>query len=184
MIPDRKEILSSLQGAWLLVRRQEDGMRWLNLTAQGFWRSFFAAVLILPLYVPFSLIEAGLRGVPSGRYLARELAGYVLVWVCWPLALLALCWLLARTRRFAAMVIASNWVSVPEFAILAGAHLIALAVPPLALIAILAAIAFVLTIEYFVARTALDIGPAPAVGVVTVNLLVVMMLNLFTSPPP
>lgn len=184
MFPDRAEILSSVYGAWLLVRRREDGMRWLNLTVEGFWRSFFAAVLILPLYVPFSLIEAGMREVPAGPYLARELVGYVLVWVCWPLALLALCWLLARTRRFAAMVIASNWVSVPEFAILAGAHLLALALPPFALIAVVAAIAFVLAIEYFVARTALAVGPAPAIGVVTVNLLLVMMLNLFTGPAP
>lgn len=183
MIPDRQEILWSLQGAWLLVRRQDDGMRRLNLTVGGFWRSFFAAVLILPLYVPFSLIEAGKRGVPAGRYLVWELAVYALVWVCWPFALLALCWLLGRTRRFAAMVIASNWVSVPEYAILAGAHLIALAMPPIAPIAVLAALAFVLTIEYFVARTALDIGAVPAIGVVTVNLLLVMMLNLFTSPP-
>ncbi len=182
MIPGRHEILSAMQGAWLLVRRQEDGMRWFNLTVAGFWRSFFAAVLILPLYLPFTLIEADTSEAPAGRHLAWELVGYVLVWVCWPLALLALCWLLRRTRRFAAMVIASNWVAVPQFAILAGAQLLALAAPPLALLVVIAAFVFLLTVDYFVARTALDISPAPAIGVVIVTQLLVAVIKLSTIP--
>ena len=47
-MPDRQEVLSALYGAYRLAWFDVSGMTFLNLTVEGFWRSFFAAVLVAP----------------------------------------------------------------------------------------------------------------------------------------
>ena len=51
MIPDRAEISSSLYGAWRLFRMDPDAMRWFDTSLDGFWRSFFGAVIALPAFL-------------------------------------------------------------------------------------------------------------------------------------
>ena len=42
------EIQSGLTGAWRLMMGRADGLRLLDLTADGFWNSFFAIIVALP----------------------------------------------------------------------------------------------------------------------------------------
>jgi hypothetical protein len=191
-MPSFAEVASSLYGAWCLVKRDSDGMRWFNLSVTGFWRSFFAAAIILPFYVGFAWLDATKRAEEAEQaaapvdeaWLTPALVGYVAAWVATPLVLLALAKLLDRTRAYAAMVIASNWVAVPEFAILAAASLLALAVPALAGILLIGGLAAVLMIDYFVARIAFQVGPGQAVAVVAVTFLTTLVIDFVLGPGP
>ena len=49
-MPDREEVLGALYGAYRLARIDPAGMTYFNLSFEGFWRSFFAAVLVAPAY--------------------------------------------------------------------------------------------------------------------------------------
>ena len=48
LMPDRAEVLRSLYGAYRLAFLDQSGMAHFNLSVDGFWRSFFAAVLVAP----------------------------------------------------------------------------------------------------------------------------------------
>ena len=48
MIPDQQEVIRSIYGAWRLPWLDRSGMGHFNLSVDGFWRSFFAAVLVAP----------------------------------------------------------------------------------------------------------------------------------------
>ena len=55
-MPPKQEIVASLYGAWRLMRLDPTGMTYFNLSADGFWRSFFAAVIVAPAYVLFVVV--------------------------------------------------------------------------------------------------------------------------------
>ena len=50
MIPTAGETLRALYGAYRLARLDAGGMAYFDSSIGGFWRSFFAAVLVVPFY--------------------------------------------------------------------------------------------------------------------------------------
>ncbi len=178
------EIQSSIRGAWRLVRRDPGGMTDFNLSVTGFWRSFIAALIILPLYIPFSVLEAQRLETAVGSHVGRELVGFAAMWVVTPLVMLGLTMLLQRSNRFAALVIASNWISVPQYIILAATHVVAMVIPPgPAPFVLVAVFIWLKVIEYFVVRTVLEVKPVPAGAVVVITTLASFVINYAVAPP-
>ncbi|MER9338061.1 hypothetical protein NKJ06_29550, partial [Mesorhizobium sp. M0293] len=56
------ETQASLTGAWRLMLGKTDGLRLLDLSADGFWNSFFAIVVAAP-----ALLVGWVGGGPPGR---------------------------------------------------------------------------------------------------------------------
>ncbi len=102
----------------------------------------------------------------------------VTAWAVRPIILLGLCTLLSRTQRFAALMIAWNWVSVLQTAMFALAAMLAVALPDMSGLLFLVVLAAMLAIDYFVARTALDVPGGAAAAVVIVMLLASLLLEL------
>jgi hypothetical protein len=50
VMPNQEEVLRSIYGAYRLAWLDRSGMSQLNLSVEGFWRSFFAAILVAPGY--------------------------------------------------------------------------------------------------------------------------------------
>ena len=50
MTPSWREIVYGVFGAWRLFRRDSGAMTYFDDSVDGFWKSFFAAVLIAPAY--------------------------------------------------------------------------------------------------------------------------------------
>ena len=42
----RHEVLLSLYGVWRLFLRDPRGIEWLDVSIEGFWKSFFCAVVV------------------------------------------------------------------------------------------------------------------------------------------
>ena len=83
-------IVSGLYGAFRLACLKRDGADYFDKTLQGFWRSFFAAVLTLPFYVIFISLHFGepVLTQDTFRYVSVELISYVIAWVAFPLVIL------------------------------------------------------------------------------------------------
>lgn len=177
-----QEITSSIYGAFRLALRDPDGLRWLNLTVAGFWRSFIAAALILP----FALIlaQVPLPGEAGGgqRDMPVVVGLYFVEWVGRALLLLVLAMLLGRSDRYATTVIAWNWVAIPEFGLFAAATILSFLVAPLAPFLFVIALGAMFVIDYFVTRTTLEVGAGPAFGIVVVIFLAQLVLGLATMP--
>ncbi|TGQ54864.1 transporter [Mesorhizobium sp. M1C.F.Ca.ET.193.01.1.1] len=110
------ETFASLAGAWRLMFGKADGLRMLDLSADGFWNSFFAIVVALPALIVGWVGIANEIGDPNafaGRLsLLIRLATVDLG--SWVLPLVALALVAPRAGiggRFVHYVVASNWAS-------------------------------------------------------------------------
>jgi hypothetical protein len=83
------EAQRSLYASWLLLIRDTGGYRHFAQSEAGFWRSFSAIVIIAPLYLYASTVHVELPDTtaPPPPSLAAAMAGLVLQWVGWPLAM-------------------------------------------------------------------------------------------------
>jgi hypothetical protein len=117
IVPDSDEIQSALSASWGLMRGRADALRALNLTADGFWNSFFAMVVALPALLALWTGEA--IELAPGAGIVGERVGLVLRFAVieafsWVLPIVVVAWALNRIglrNRIAAFVIANNWGS-------------------------------------------------------------------------
>lgn len=106
----RHEVLLSLYGAWRLFLRDPRGIEWLDTSIEGYWKSFFCAVVVLPGYAlwvvsrDYSLVEAGFF-----RILTVEGIEYVIQWVAWPLIMAYIAPVLDRSENYIRYIVAFNW---------------------------------------------------------------------------
>jgi hypothetical protein len=110
------ETYASLAGAWRLMLGKADGLRLLDLSADGFWNSFFAILVAAPALIVGWVGIANEIGDPNafaGRFsmLLRLATVDIGSWV---LPLVALALVAPRAGiggRFVHYVVASNWTS-------------------------------------------------------------------------
>ncbi|MBN34907.1 MAG: hypothetical protein CMM46_09050 [Rhodospirillaceae bacterium] len=111
MIPSGQEISSSLQGAWQLIFLDPNAMDHFTVTIDGFWRSFFAAVVALPYFLVAIIWPAP---APEGAPLWEPNAvlatlGYILSWIIFPIVAAFVARQFELTQRYIGYIIAFNW---------------------------------------------------------------------------
>lgn len=115
----RHEVLLSLYGAWRLFLRDPRGIEWLDDSIEGFWKSFFCAVVILPGYVLWLLWrEGGPEGPGFIRLFTVEGIAYVIKWVAWPLLMAYIAPAIDRDQNYLRYIVAYNWSSGVQMALL------------------------------------------------------------------
>lgn len=117
-MPSGDEIQRYLTGAWQLMLGRRDGVKLLDLSADGFWNSFYAIVVALPaMFVGWvgtvngygdQVAEIGGRSSVLFRLALIDMSAWLV-----PLIVFGM---LAKPMgvadRFVAFVVASNWSSV------------------------------------------------------------------------
>lgn len=183
MIPDTKEIIRSIQGAWLLARFKPEGMAWFNITADGFWRSFFAAVLLAPFFAVPSAIFYAEATVSLGRYVAADIAHYVLAWIVFPVAMIYVARALNLTDRYVGFIIAYNWSAVIREVVFLPLFLaVAYAGASWAIMFLwLSAGVYFVLIAIFIVRTALGTTLAVGIGITVLDFTLAIALTLTAS---
>ncbi|MGS1095231.1 transporter [Aquamicrobium terrae] len=164
------EIQTSLAGAWRLMMGKPDGLRLLDLSAEGFWNSFQALLVAVPALVVGWVGVANEIGDPlivSGRFsMVVRLALVDLgSWVL-PLVALALVAPYAGIgNRFVHYVVASNWASAIIAWMLLPSALMRLFMPSAGEAATLVALLlFIASLVLGWRMTNAAIGKGPAVG--------------------
>ena len=130
-MPSYPEIVRSVQAALLLARGETRGMALLDLSVDGFWRSFAAAVIVAPAYLLVLLDQYRLLGWPEHVWgtVAAETTSYLLGWVSFPLAAIPLTRLLGLSGRYVPLVIANNWSTVVQVALYTTVVLVGMVLP-------------------------------------------------------
>lgn len=107
------EIQSSLHGAWRMMLGKTDGLRLLDLSADGFWNSFVAIVVAAPALIVGWVGIANTGETAASRFELLLKLAFVDIGT-WVLPLLALAAVAPRAglgARFVHYVVASNWAA-------------------------------------------------------------------------
>lgn len=116
-MPSGDEIQANMSGAWQLMLGRVDGLRQLDLSADGFWNSFFAIIVALPALFAMwtsSAIEIAPAAGNFAERLGLVLRLSVIDVVAWIAPLLIIAYGLTKFGmggRMALFVIANNWAS-------------------------------------------------------------------------
>lgn len=182
----KDEISSSLSGAWRLMFGKADGLRLLDLSADGFWNSFFAIVIALPAMAVGWVGVADQIGDPDAvapRFSVVAALAVIDIGT-WVLPLVGLAFVGRRAGigdRFVHYVVASNWASAIVAWIMLPAALVRLVAPEASQFADLMSVAFFVVSMVFTWRmTNVVIGKGAAVATaVFVGMFVASLVVLF-----
>ena len=181
-----REVSTALYGAYRLARLDRGGMAYFDTSLAGFWKSFHAAVIIAPFYGALLLLRLGSGEVTTNplQYLIVESIHYVILWVAFPLVMVAMCDLLDRRKNYIPFVVAYNWASIPQNALfLPISFLMHAGVMSQHTGDFLQYVVLILVMGYtwFIARTALDIPGFTAVSLVVLELLLAIFISVVST---
>ncbi|PBC05417.1 transporter [Mesorhizobium sp. WSM3860] len=180
------ETFASLAGAWRLMLGKADGLRMLDLSADGFWNSFFAIVVAAPALIVGWVGIANEIGDPNafaGR-LGMLLRLATVDIGSWVLPLVALALVAPRAGiggRFVHYVVASNWASAIIAWLMLPSALLRLFLPSTDEVSgLVSLLLFALSMVLTWRMTNATIGKGAAVGTgVFVGMFVASLLVLF-----
>ncbi len=178
---DLRDIVYGLYGAYRLAVRDPAGMTYFDRTVVGFWRSFAAALIGLPAFVLLvaSSQEAMQSQIHPAGFVLVETIGYAVHWLAFPGVMIHVAAALGRPERFLDVCIAWNWARVIEvylFALLSAIGARGLLPAGITDFLSLAAIAWVLLYQWYIARIALGANGLAAVGIVMLDFMLSLVI--------
>lgn len=175
-----REIVYALYGAIRLARADASGMGYFDATRAGFWRSFYAAALVAPLYA--AVLIARMATDPAAPsplpFAIVEASAYVIHWVAYPLLMVTVCRRIGCEQKYVGYIVAYNWAAVLQNVLFLPLTLLGILGAfgtGVANFALASAFALILLYDWFIARTALGLGNLQAIPLVIAGLF----LNLF-----
>lgn len=176
------EATQSLYGALRLAHLDPSAMRYFNVSPAGFWRSFYAAVLVAPFYaLLLAMAYPTMENPPDAvRFASAEAIAYVVAWVAYPLVIAALADRLDRSDRFVGYMVAYNWSAVLQNALFIPVNMMLIAGvldPQAGFLLWLVAFSLIMVYIWFIARTALALSPMGAAGIVCIDVVLNLMIS-------
>jgi hypothetical protein len=178
------EIVRSVTGVVRLAWFDARGMAYLDTTPRGALRSFWVAVLVLPLSVLQIVLRDGgdLADLPLSYNLLVQILVYVVGWTAFPVLMHAIARRLDRIEEFPAMVAAYNWSAVPQEVLQLPLFVLMLA----GLTDNDGSVAFVtlmliVVYTWFVLKTSLRLDGVVAAGLVIVELLTKALVSDYAN---
>ncbi len=179
--PTSAEAASALYGVVKLARFDRSGYQFLENSAEGFWKSFHAAVYALPFY---GIILFGYHrhlAPTAGMFeiLLVEIIAYVLSWVAFPVVAHTLCDFANRPERYVTYVVAFNWAKVPQVMVMAPVSLLGISglAPDLTTALNFGISIAILVYIGFITVSAVNVGKGAAFGFVAVDFVISLLIR-------
>ena len=178
-----REIVVSLYGAYRLAWMDAKAAAYFENTDKAFWRSFFAAILVLPFYgVILTAKYSGDADLSHPfRFVTVEICAYIIAWVAFPLMMVSVARLLNRGDKYFGFICAYNWASVLQNAVyLPVAYMMLMGIQsaaPLGLIILVCLMIY----TWFIAKTLLEIDGIAAAGIVFMDLLISILVTTYAD---
>ncbi|HYD32290.1 MAG TPA: hypothetical protein VEB64_15720 [Azospirillaceae bacterium] len=178
----RREAAVSIFGAWRLALFDPGGMLFLDRTPEGALRSFYAAALVLPGYI--FLLAAhqwdGFSQVPLLPLVLVQGIAYVVRWSAYALVMYHIAQYLGRGAQYPGFLAAYNWSAVIQVI-----ALVVVMVPvagnlfpgDLGEAALFVVSMMMLVYQWFITRTALEVGGFMAFSLVLLDLILTEMIS-------
>ena len=182
-----REVVTALYGVWRLAHLDETGWQHLDDSVEGFWKSFFAAVLVAPVHVVTLALAFVASDNPAtagpGRILAVYTLSYIIGWAAFPVVMAGVVDLLDKRDRYIHYIVGFNWaITVQVMVFLPVAVLFAVfGLNAFTGLLNLAALMAVATYAWFIARTGLGVPGSTAVAIVVLDLVISVALNIVSG---
>ena len=180
------EISRSIFGAWLLARFNRGGLNFFENTVDGFWRSFWAAAIVLPAYAILLTLrqsEATI-GVGAGTTFFVHSIAYVIGWIAFPFAMFYAAQIFNRSQWYCRYIVAYNWGSVVQITLMLIIGLAAasgILSSTIGAMVTVASILFILIYKGFIAHVALQTTVPGAAAIVFLDFCLSLMLDGWTA---
>jgi len=183
-----RDVAYGLFGAWRLAHFDPNGMSYADRTLDGYWKSFFAAALVLPAHIAILMMTAAQAGDAAAgsqasffRVVSVEGIAYVIDWVAFPLVMVTFAEILARQQQYVGFIVMSNWATVIQVGVILPTSALVMLSDGAALAVLLNVFAWSAVIVYawFIARVALDVPGLTAASVIVLDLLISLVLKGF-----
>ena len=175
------DVARSLRGSWRLMSQGAKALPELDLSSEGFLRSYGAAVLTLPAMVAVLAAERNIAGLPNSDGLFHSaplviavIASQAAAFLCVPALLVALAPHLTRSPALSGFIIAWNWTEILSaglLAIPAAVHAIGWSTPEIAAMQWLAFAVIVARLRYAAAKVTLGAEHGLALTIVCASFL-------------
>lgn len=168
-----------MTGALRLAQMDKTGLEFFDRSVDGFWRAFYAAALVLPIYAATLMVIGRVSSDPSLWLI--EAVGYAVGWLAFPCLMLTLADLMDRRRRYFDFMVPYLWAAVPQNALLCGMTLLSVSgLLPEDVGSLLRVAAFfcVLAYKWYIARVGLEVTSGAALGVVVVDVALDLLIQL------
>lgn len=176
-----REAAYSLFGAYRMAMLDPSGMQYFDRTPEGALRSFYAALLALPGYALLLILRLWpeMQATPLPRFVAVEGIAYIVSWTAFALTMVHVTRFLDRADRYVGFLCAYNWSAVIQTALYVPTVVIAEIALPGALGdgLVLGVMMAMLAYQWFIARTALEVGGGIAAAIVMLDLVFSIMIN-------
>ncbi len=175
-----------MTGAIRLAQMDRAGLEFFDRSQVGFWRSFYAASLVLPIYVLTMLLIG--RAPDDASAWMIEALGYTIGWLAYPCLMITLADLLDRRARYFDYMVPYIWASVPQNGLLFLVSLVnasGVLPPDLGKLLSLAAFFSILAYKWYIANVGLEISSRSALGLVVVDVsldLIIQLMMELTQP--
>ena len=158
-------------------------MGYFDDSAEGFWKSFFAAALVAPGYVILVLLDPATLSASGGaiRIFLIHILTYCLSWTVYPVIVHPLCQAMDREAAYVRFIVAFNWAKLVQMvAYLPVVVIVTAEILPAGIADLLNGGIYMLLLGYqwFVTRSALDIRPWPATGLVALDFMIGVILSV------
>jgi hypothetical protein len=177
-----REVSAGLYGAWRLAHGDKAGLSYFDASANGAMRSFYAALVALPIATVFMALDLTHQEIaaPAAKVALVFLLAFALDWAAFPLAVLKLAPAMGCDDRVLRYIPALNWARVLELAALLPAAVAGAAeAGGMGVLLRLILMVVVLVYHWFVAKAALEVTGAQAVFLVGLNLMMGFVISLW-----
>ena len=185
---DRPSILDNLAGAWMVMNGHAAGLGRLDVSINGFWRSFAAIFLLAPYLVLGIMDQRRLRessepalAATASDNIALQLVATGVDWVIFPLAFALLARSLGVADRYVPFIVARNWAAVIAsafFALATIAHLLGIASDAALPYLLIIMLGVTLRFSYLIVRTTLGVPVAVALPIVFLDILLSLVVQV------
>ncbi len=174
------DIRDNLAGALEIMLGRPEGLTRLDVSLEGFWRSFAAFFLVLPFALLALISQSRLAALNAET---PEIAGYgfgvevailLVDWLAFPPLFALIARPLGLGPRYVPFIVARNWATVVIGAMMALVHaafLVGILPGQVTIYVLIAFIAVALRFSYVIARIALDVTMRTALPIVAADFL-------------
>jgi hypothetical protein len=180
-----QEAANGLYAAWRLLLRDRSAVKLLDGSPTGAMKSFFCALIVLPVHVFLIFVGPTMpEDISMSRLLLVDLIAFVIDWTAWPLVMAFIAPAIQRDDDYCRYIAAHNWAAGPQYLLFfVVATLFGLGLVTKPVFQVLAVSIFLIVLFYhlFIIREVLRVNVSTGLGILVTSAVLGMIISVMRA---